>query len=124
MASDCGNIKGFFREKKSTAATKSPTKYSNKSPNAAATLGSTAAQPPALVSHGGKPDLQDDKHNEKNEALLRQFDVNMMYGPCIGLTRLERWERAQSLGLNPPPEIQSLLKSGKVKMESMWSGRI
>lgn len=24
------------------------------------------------------------------------------YGPCIGVTRLERWERAAALGLNPP----------------------
>jgi DNA polymerase delta, subunit 4 len=27
------------------------------------------------------------------------------YGPCVGVTRLERWERAAALGLNPPPEV-------------------
>ena len=27
------------------------------------------------------------------------------YGPCIGMTRLERWERAHALGLNPPTEV-------------------
>jgi DNA polymerase delta subunit 4 len=26
------------------------------------------------------------------------------YGPCVGVTRLERWERAAALGLNPPLE--------------------
>ena len=26
------------------------------------------------------------------------------YGPCIGVTRMERWERAAALGLNPPVE--------------------
>ena len=30
------------------------------------------------------------------------------YGPCIGMTRLERWERAKSLGLNPPTEVCSV----------------
>jgi hypothetical protein len=27
------------------------------------------------------------------------------YGPCVGMTRLERWDRAASLGLNPPEEV-------------------
>ena len=26
------------------------------------------------------------------------------YGPCVGVTRLERWDRADALGLNPPLE--------------------
>lgn len=26
------------------------------------------------------------------------------YGPCIGVTRMERWDRAAALGLNPPVE--------------------
>lgn len=29
------------------------------------------------------------------------------FGPCVGVTRLERWERAQALGLNPPSEVSS-----------------
>ncbi len=27
------------------------------------------------------------------------------YGPCVGVTRLERWERAKALDLNPPEEV-------------------
>ena len=27
------------------------------------------------------------------------------YGPCVGVPRLQRWERAHALGLNPPPEV-------------------
>lgn len=27
------------------------------------------------------------------------------YGPCVGVSRLDRWERAYALGLNPPPEV-------------------
>lgn len=30
------------------------------------------------------------------------------YGPCIGTTRMQRWKRAQSLGLNPPIEVRLL----------------
>ena len=29
------------------------------------------------------------------------------YGPCVGMTRLERWQRAESLGLEPPPEAST-----------------
>jgi hypothetical protein len=36
-------------------------------------------------------------HNE-----LFQFDLLSKYGPCIGLTRLERFNRAKKLGLEPP----------------------
>ncbi|KAG5029160.1 hypothetical protein AAZX31_05G114500 [Glycine max] len=112
MASVSGNIKGFYRQKKTTATKKS----SKKSPIPA------AAQSPALISHGGKPDLEDEY--KESEVALRQFDLNMAYGPCLGMTRLARWERAQRLGLNPPQEIDRLLKSGKVQTESLWDGRI
>ena len=27
------------------------------------------------------------------------------FGPYVGIPRLERWERAQALGLNPPEEV-------------------
>lgn len=37
--------------------------------------------------------------------MLRVFDNTCEFGPCVGMTRLERWERAQALGLNPPPEV-------------------
>ncbi|KAJ1394866.1 DNA-polymerase delta, subunit 4 [Sesbania bispinosa] len=118
MSSVSGNMKGFYRQRKNT------NKPSNKKqpPIHAATFGSGVAQPPALISRGGEPDLQDECND--NEALLRQFDLNMAYGPCLGMTRLARWERAQKLGLNPPQEIERLLKSGKVQAESLWDGRI
>ena len=33
--------------------------------------------------------------------LVRSYE----FGPCVGIPRLERWERAQALGLNPPKEV-------------------
>jgi DNA polymerase delta subunit 4 len=41
--------------------------------------------------------------------ILRIFDLSYEYGPCVGVTRLERWERAAALGLNPPLEVREIL---------------
>ncbi|MED6192888.1 hypothetical protein PIB30_013978 [Stylosanthes scabra] len=105
MASVSGSMKGFYRQKKNT------TKSSKKAP------ANAKSDAPQLVSHAN-----DDY--SAGEAMLRQFDMNMAYGPCAGMTRAARWERAQKLGLNPPQEIQTLLKSAKVQSESLWDGRI
>jgi hypothetical protein len=44
------------------------------------------------------------------ERLLRKFDLELCYGPCIGLTRKERLERAHQLGLKVNPLIDQLLE--------------
>ncbi|KAK4034716.1 DNA polymerase delta, subunit 4-domain-containing protein [Parachaetomium inaequale] len=52
------------------------------------------------------------KHTEglaTGEKVLRYFDVSSQYGPCIGIARLKRWQRAQRLGLNPPVEVLAVL---------------
>ncbi|KAL2870662.1 putative DNA polymerase delta subunit 4 [Aspergillus lucknowensis] len=43
------------------------------------------------------------------EKILRHFDLSSQYGPCIGIARLKRWRRADSLKLNPPIEVLSIL---------------
>ncbi|OHF02380.1 DNA polymerase delta [Colletotrichum orchidophilum] len=43
------------------------------------------------------------------ERVLRYFDVSSQYGPCIGLQRTKRWQRAERLGLNPPIEVLAVL---------------
>ncbi|KAK7920606.1 hypothetical protein PG985_008628 [Apiospora marii] len=43
------------------------------------------------------------------EKVLRYFDVSSQYGPCVGITRMRRWQRADKLGLNPPPEVLAVL---------------
>ena len=42
---------------------------------------------------------------------LLAFDHARAFGPCIGLGRRERWERAERLGLAPPPLVALLLAS-------------
>jgi hypothetical protein len=50
-------------------------------------------------------------HPDHGQVLerMRQFDLNPQYGPCVGITRLERWERAQRLGRMPPAEVKAAL---------------
>ncbi|KAM5577517.1 hypothetical protein ABKV19_008050 [Rosa sericea] len=111
------NMKGFYKQKKSTTAGG----ISKKKKSQGVSLGSDVTEPSALISHGA-PDLKDDY--DEQEEVLRQFDLNTAYGPCFGITRLARWERACKLGMDPPKEVESLLKSGKVRLESLWDGRI
>ncbi|XP_060780826.1 DNA polymerase delta subunit 4 isoform X2 [Neoarius graeffei] len=40
---------------------------------------------------------------------LRKFDLDWKFGPCTGISRLQRWERAALHGLNPPQEIKDIL---------------
>ncbi|XP_058086775.1 uncharacterized protein LOC131233928 [Magnolia sinica] len=115
-----GDIKGFYRQRKSGKASASKKSSRSKAAKAGVSLGSDPVQSPALVSHSF--DLQGDY--DKHEEVLRQFDMNMAYGPCLGLSRMERWERANNLGLNPPKDVESLLKGGNVAVVCLWDGRI
>nr|XP_004656804.2 DNA polymerase delta subunit 4 [Jaculus jaculus] len=60
---------------------------------------------------------------EAELELLRQFDLAWQYGPCTGITRLQRWYRAQQMGLEPPSEVLQVLKThtGDPRFEcSLW----
>ncbi|CAA7265148.1 unnamed protein product [Cyclocybe aegerita] len=67
---------------------------------------------------GGMPTIHGEKQNKIHE-ILRVFDDSYDYGPCVGMTRLERWQRAKKLGFNPPQEVYDILttKQGKEKPE-------
>ncbi|KAK2464016.1 hypothetical protein APHAL10511_003960 [Amanita phalloides] len=49
------------------------------------------------------------ENQNKIHEILRVFDLSYEYGPCVGMSRIERWERAHAMGLNPPQEIQEIL---------------
>ncbi|KAF5805859.1 putative DNA polymerase delta, subunit 4 [Helianthus annuus] len=123
MASSA-DMKGFYKQKKKNAGISKPssTKSKSKSKNAAS-FGASVAQPPALVAHGSL-DLQENR--DANEEVLRQFDMNMMYGPCVGMKRIDRWNRASSLGLSPPDDVYRLLTSAasEVCADSLWDARV
>ncbi|KAI1302163.1 hypothetical protein EDD11_005654 [Mortierella claussenii] len=60
----------------------------------------------------------------KNEKVLRQFDLASKFGPCIDLTRLERWERAFELGLDPPQQVKDLLMRHQGMNKAIFEGRV
>ncbi|KAL9088946.1 MAG: hypothetical protein Q9165_006003 [Trypethelium subeluteriae] len=43
------------------------------------------------------------------EKVLRLWDMSGEYGPCIGIARMKRWQRAHGLGLEPPVEVLAVL---------------
>ncbi|TWW59504.1 DNA polymerase delta subunit 4 [Takifugu flavidus] len=47
--------------------------------------------------------------HEEELQKLQQFDLDWRFGPCTGISRLQRWERAKLHNLNPPDEIKELL---------------
>ncbi|CAL1361885.1 unnamed protein product [Linum trigynum] len=102
--------------------------YKQKKPNRSDAVGKPSKSikkksPAALItSPHGAPHLQEDV--EKSEQVLREFDMNMAYGPCIGMTRMARWQRAQRLGLDPPGDVKNLLDSGKTETKSLWDDRV
>ncbi|KIW64616.1 hypothetical protein PV04_09539 [Phialophora macrospora] len=61
-----------------------------------------------------------------HEKILRHFDLSSQYGPCIGIPRLTRWRRANTLGLQPPIEVLAVLlreEEGGDAREGMQYGR-
>lgn len=46
---------------------------------------------------------------EQAEKILAAFDLDNSFGPSVGLSRRDRWERAQQLGLDPPSEVRAAL---------------
>merc|ERR1712032_273526 len=61
----------------------------------------------------GPINLDLDADVDPDERTLRAFDLTSKYGPCTGMSRIERWDRAAGLGLNPPQQVRALLLSGR-----------
>ncbi|KAG0202821.1 hypothetical protein BGX28_004770 [Mortierella sp. GBA30] len=61
----------------------------------------------------------------EEEKILRQFDLASKFGPCTDLTRLERWERAFSLGLDPPQYVKDIIVQHHGAMNTpLYEGRV
>ncbi|XP_056264231.1 DNA polymerase delta subunit 4 isoform X2 [Pseudoliparis swirei] len=61
---------------------------------------------------------------EEELQRLRQFDLNWRFGPCTGISRQQRWERAKLHGLSPPEEVRDLLLQTQTDPKSnlsLWS---
>jgi len=49
--------------------------------------------------------------DEEEAEILRAFDHAEKFGPCVGITRLVRWLRAERHGLDPPTRVKEILES-------------
>lgn len=52
-------------------------------------------------------------HTQPNtiETILRDFDMTGKYGPCVGITRLERFNRAKKMKMAPPVIVGQILET-------------
>ncbi|XP_077996163.1 DNA polymerase delta subunit 4-like [Glandiceps talaboti] len=91
----------FQTHKKPTGPSKSSKVEKKANISTAATIISTAA----------------DLSKEEELIKLKQFDLTLEYGPCTGITRMQRWQRADKHGLNPPLEIKDLIDQHSDKEE-------
>ncbi|XP_062512671.1 DNA polymerase delta subunit 4-like isoform X2 [Corticium candelabrum] len=69
----------------------------------------TAVIPVQTRSYKGSTPELDDKEIQHKLNILKEFDHTVEFGPSIGITRLERWERAEAFNLNPPAEVRDII---------------
>eukprot|EP00252_Welwitschia_mirabilis_P005454 TRINITY_DN15941_c0_g1_i2.p1 TRINITY_DN15941_c0_g1~~TRINITY_DN15941_c0_g1_i2.p1 ORF type:complete len:124 (+),score=28.39 TRINITY_DN15941_c0_g1_i2:105-476(+) len=116
------DLKLFYAAKKGSKSEKKRSSAKSKSADEAtpstASLFSPSTQPAALPN-----DRPGDDH-DAIENILKQFDMDMKYGPCIGVSRRDRWERAFKFGLNPPENVKLILESADSSSECLWEGRV
>ncbi|KAJ3083098.1 hypothetical protein HK102_001261, partial [Quaeritorhiza haematococci] len=67
---------------------------------------SPSADALASLSEEARELVQD---RERLVHVLKQFDLETKFGPCMGLTRLERFQRAQKFELDPPLIVGEIL---------------
>ena len=89
----------------------------------AAAAGSDDVSADAAAAAGPAPMWLKDESLSAEESQLRQFDLDKRYGPCVGMTRTERWRRAEELGRAPPPAVLALLQAGAGE-RCLWEGRV
>ncbi|XP_008661861.1 delta DNA polymerase isoform X1 [Zea mays] len=119
-----GDMKSFFRQQKTHAAAATTKPTGGVSKKAAAHHHKKAALAtnvhPAPY-HGAGSRQQEEAEAEQRERAGREFDMDTRYGPCLGVTRAQRWRRAAALGLAPPPALLALCAD---EQPCLWEGRV
>ncbi|BAT03963.1 Os08g0163300 [Oryza sativa Japonica Group] len=83
-------------------------------------FGFFAATPDRAVDDARRH-VEEAEEEEGRERMAREFDMDMRYGPCLGLTRAQRWRRAAALGLAPPPAVIAVCSDDQ---PCLWEGRV
>ncbi|GAA5838635.1 hypothetical protein JCM11251_003248 [Rhodosporidiobolus azoricus] len=71
----------------------------------------------------GPPIHREEMHDDV-ELILRVFDACEDYGPSSRISRLERYERAERLGLEPDPEIGEILRSKEGRERPVYANSV
>jgi DNA polymerase delta subunit 4 len=83
----------------------------------------TSIQP--LQSSQIKPQLRPQKLTEHEVMLLHQFDLNPSLGPCMSISRSQRWLRAHRLGKQPPRQVMDVIERVGAEADvSILEGRV
>eukprot|EP00290_Baffinella_frigidus_P005820 CAMPEP_0180135612 /NCGR_PEP_ID=MMETSP0986-20121125/10948_1 /TAXON_ID=697907 /ORGANISM="non described non described, Strain CCMP2293" /LENGTH=145 /DNA_ID=CAMNT_0022076371 /DNA_START=25 /DNA_END=462 /DNA_ORIENTATION=- len=85
------------------------------------------AQEPVVKEREASPEVERELEDgsfcpfKVAEAELRTFDMQTLYGPCMSLTRVERFERASKLNLQPPQRVRQILDAfPEMRERSVW----
>jgi hypothetical protein len=62
-----------------------------------------------MVKKGVRIQTQKKLNDDDKEKILIKFDLSLNFGPCRGITRTQRYDRAVRLKLNPQVEIKNLI---------------
>lgn len=117
-------MKSFYRQQKThataAAATTKPTGGVSKKATAhhhkKAALATNVHPAP---DHDAGSRQQEEAEAEQRERAGREFDMDTHYGPCLGVTRAQRWRCAAALGLAPPPALLALCAD---EQPCLWEG--
>lgn len=61
------------------------------------------------ISQGSRLEIGLHASIDGSANILRQFDLNLRFGPSLGISRIQRWCRADDLGLQPPKDVKRML---------------
>ncbi|KAH3886716.1 hypothetical protein DPMN_010729 [Dreissena polymorpha] len=71
-----------------------------------------------VAASASKATHNDNLATQDNDfAVLKEFDLNWKYGPSMGITRLERWARAEKHGMKPSPRVKEIIEAHPGKEE-------
>lgn len=73
-----------------------------------------------LISSFPPPSTVHSEGLNRVHHILHCFDFDPAYGPNLGMTRLERWNRAKNLGEDPPLEVYEILTTKQGRLESEY----
>ena len=103
-----GTLPSFFAQAKEAPHTPLTKERAESEGSHAAAASPATTTPDTTVEP--EPAIVHVQLSEEDETVLRSFDHEQSFGPCLGPTRLQRWRRAEKWGLHPPHRVLTILE--------------